>query len=196
MDLTILPMVKSALTAGGVEIGTGLNGYLQDLITQYSATVQLELNRKTEQTERTELYDHAAGQRYTYLYAYPVLADPVVEVRTSLDGTFTDDPVSDISIDYLEGRIWWRGALPPAGMGTVQVKYAGGMAPNTDAFISAYPDIALAIDQQITYFYQRKDSLGSTSVSIEGGSIAFQSAVEWIPALKAMIDKHKRILYV
>lgn len=194
MDLTTLARVKALASAGGVALGDELDGPITRLITQYSVAAAKVMNRHTESTARTEQFDVSRAQRVFSLPGYP---GSVTTVKHATDRDFTNVTAIDSDNYYFEsatGLLHIDGwPLYPAP-GALQVVYTGGMGASAAAFIVAYPDIAHAVEEQIVHFLQRKDSMGSTSVSFEGGSMSHAGAVQWLPHVLEKLHTETRMV--
>lgn len=192
MDLTTQARVKALMQLGGVKLGGELDSGIALLITSYSASVEKHLNRWTEKAARTETFDLDPYATRLWLPAFPVDTGEDFMVEHDDDELTEDD---DYKLDATRGVLTLDRRFTP-GAQIISVTYTAGMAEDTDAFVAAYPDVAQALDEQIVHFLQRRDSMGSTSVSIEGGSIAFQGAVDWLPHVKNKLEPHARRVYV
>jgi hypothetical protein len=108
------------------------------------------------------------------------------------------------SSDYLspvygdEGMLTMRYALrvcdgyPDTMPNILKVVYTGGMASSTANFITAYPDIAGAVDQQVAYLYHQRNNLGTSSVSGDAGSVS-AGADSWLPSVLDTLRRYRRL---
>jgi hypothetical protein len=77
-----------------------------------------------------------------------------------------------------------------------RVTFAGGYVlpgntPGTGQ--TALPaELEQAAIEQCAYWYQRRDQLGLTSVSGEGGSISNFTALDLLPGVRAVLNKYER----
>ena len=193
MDLTTTARVKALAGAGGVSLGADLDAVIATLIAKYSAAAEKVMNRHVEATARTEQYDVDPGQRVFVIKGYP---GTITTLKHATDRSFS-------GVDAIDSdNYYWQSAsgiltvddwpLTP-GAGVLQVVYTAGMGATQGAFATAYPDVASAIDEQIVHFLQRKDSMGSTSVSFEGGSASHAGAVSWLPHVLEVLATETRM---
>lgn len=192
MDLTTVARVKNLLEISSAQHDT----LLLALVKSVSQEVELFLNREIEEKARTEQYDVEINQRLWLLRAYPVKNGEVFEITENLDRDFSGDPIDPTNF-YINER---RGALKvertffiPRGPGVLEIVYTGGMADNTANFIVKFPAIAQATDHQVAFLFKRKDTLGISSFSSEGGSISMEIPVELIPMVKSVLNRFRRV---
>lgn len=201
MDLTTAARVSTAVLG----TATGPAPFLLQvgqLITQVSAAVEAYLDRyATSGVSRTEYLTASKGQRVFRLRAFPVAS--VTSVSFDTEAAFGAETVVDTT-DYYSpvqseaGLLRFKYApLIGDGLGDdvpcLKVVYTGGMAANAGAFVTAYPDIAGAVDQQVAYFYHTRNELGRASVSGDSGSSS-PGADSWLPSVVAVLDKYRRLL--
>jgi hypothetical protein len=161
--------------------------FLSQIITGVSKSVEKELRRHAEAVERTVQIDVNRHSTSISLKGYPITSvstiqnDPsrVYPVGTSVDPVlyYVDLEAGIISFDF---ELLW-------GPGAAKVTYTGGMAAGADeatrraAFIAAYPDLVMAIDQQIYYLWSRRDNPGviNKNPSDFGGGASYLVSEEW-----------------
>lgn len=169
------------------------------VLASVSAAVETYLNRYTEATSRTEYLDVDPYQRVFRLRASPVSAvSSVYFDEEQAFGSETALVASDYYLPTLDatGRLVMRFALNSGAdpiPRAVKVTYTGGMAASASAFVTAYPDIAGAVDVQTSHEWQRRNALGVTSVSYPDGTTASLSFDRWIPSVKQVLDYHRRV---
>jgi hypothetical protein len=157
------------------------SGILELLIDGISAQVEKELRRHVLIQERTVQADVDAHSAHVALKAYPITAVASVKNDPSRDfgsGTLVDTDL--YFVDEESGEILFDFELSH-GPGALQVVYTGGMAVDTDAFILAFADIVIAIDQQVAYEFGRKGNPGvlSQNPSDFGGGSSYFVSPEW-----------------
>lgn len=192
MDLTTSARVKALAAAGGVALGSTLDATITTLIAKYSAAAEDVMDRHVESTARTEQYDVDRGQQRFYLKGYP---GTITTLKHATDRSFSGVSAIDSTNYYFDtatGLLTLDGWYVSPGPGVLQVVYTAGMAADTAAFIVAFPEIASALDEQIVHILQRKDSMGSTAVSFEGGSISHAGAATWLPHTLEVLAKRTR----
>lgn len=191
MDLTTLARVK----AWGGFTTTQHDALMSSLITAVSAEAEKFLNRHVEQLARTEQFDVKRGIQHIFLPGFPVLAAPALQVRNNQSRDFTGAAIAvtnNYFLDLRRGIIKFDRYELVTGPGVVQVIYTGGMATSVAAFIAAYPNLANAVDMQISFMVRRRDSFGTVSFNAEGGSISLEAPLEWInPARTALNDERR-----
>ena len=190
MDLSTLARVRTRL--GFEASDTSDDTLLQVFLSRVSESAAKFLNRKTLSESTTEQLDIGAGQRTFHLKAYPIAsvttikaaADRDFSSATSLATTdfYTNDDAGMLHIDYQLS----------AGRGALQVVYVGGMAANAAAFVTAFPDIADAIDEQTAFYYQRREAVGVRSENLGGGSYSVSTLAGWLPSVLSVLEGHQR----
>lgn len=200
MDLTTTTRVANLVNAGGTAPAS-FNTTVAILIATVSSAVEKYLDRGISIAGRTEYFDTTNDQRVFALKAYPV---------TSVEGVWFDEEQewgADTELDSSEYR---SPVYDPRGLLTLsvpqkiyispgvdvayrsmKVTYTGGMASNTAAFISAFPDIAGAVDHQVAYLWHRRNELGLASVSGDAGSVSI-GADSWLPWVKVVLEQYRR----
>jgi hypothetical protein len=201
IDLTTRDRVKTFLSSGGTPPGDDLDGLIDNLIRFYSIRFEEELRRATEGAEYTEHLNVDEGQCVFTLAAYPVYE--VVSVRLDLDRVWGEETEIDPLLYYISetrGLLEFdRGYVPPKGRGVLQVVYVGGMSDpsGTDpvsSFIDIYPDLAMAVDMQVAECVRRRDRMGATNTSFEGGGSTYEKALSLLPEVERTIAVHRRVL--
>lgn len=192
LDVTTLARVKVFLRkTDGID-----DALLQALITGYSEMFEDLLGKPLKREAKTEQYDVIHGQKIVFLRAQPVLASPTPEFR--------NDTVRDFTVDAIDAeRYYLNLALAYVefdvdelfkGPGVFEAKYTGGMAVDTATFITSFPKIALACDQQAAFIFQRKDELGLTGFSAEGGSISQLLPTDLLPGVEKILRLERRMV--
>lgn len=193
MDLTTKERVKVHGEAGGQKWGTSSDDQLDAIIAGYSADFERMLDRIVLAAAQTETFDVDRGQRVFSLKAYPVTA--VTSIINDTERLFTGDALAttEYSLNLATGLLQVDQAYLLPGPGVLQVIYTGGMALTTAAFITAFPALAFAMDLQVLHHYQRRNSLGATSLSAGQGNVSFQGPLKLLPTVLATIKAHRRI---
>lgn len=198
MDLTTAARVKAHLELT-TSVGDTLIG---QLIPAVSSAVERYLGFSraggAQKADRTETYDVYEGDRVIWLRSFPVdLADDFA-VKNAIDRDFAAAEVLDeelYSVDATLGRIVFDrwGLLP--GPNVLQVVYNAGLGAAAANVVTDYPDVATAVDMQVAFLYKRKDTLGMSSFSAEGGSVSFLNPDGLIPQVKMLLDPLRREIY-
>lgn len=116
------------------------------------------------------------------LSAWPV--DEIVDVRWDDTGAFGPDTILDPSTYYLATesslRVRSRGGVWRAGDNAdcLRVTYTGGLARNTGG---VPPALRIASVQQVVSWWQGRDRLGISSLSVAGASITVYSQQPLLP---------------
>lgn len=161
--------------------------FLAQIIAGVSKSVEKELRRHAEAVERTVQIDVNRHSRSISLKGYPITSVSLVQNDSSRafgSGTNVDSTL--YYVDLLAGIISFDFELL-WGPGAAKVTYTGGMAAGADeetrraAFIAAYPDLVMAIDQQIYYLWSRRDNPGviSKNPSDFGGGATYLVSEDW-----------------
>lgn len=194
MDLTTVARVKTFLSI----TTSGTDALLGMLVTATSRTVENYLNRHAEKAARTEQYDLIPGQQVIFLKGYPVAASPAAVLKNDTDRGFgsgiTAIDTGDYYVDLTQGVIMVDQVGLTSGAGVLQVVYTGGLASSASGVVSAFPEIALATDIQAAWLFKRKEVLGTSGVSGDGGSISFDAMTALIANAKEMLRPYRRIL--
>lgn len=193
MDLTTATRVKTYLEGAD----TSKDAVLAQIITGVSARIERYMNRHAEAAERTEYYDLDYGQRRLFLKGYPVTEidsiynDPVDQAF----GSTTLIAATDYVLNSVDGEIAFHLTRPLRGPMALKVTYTGGMGANAAAFITAFPEIALAAEWQVVHEFHNRNAPGASSVSIGGASVALVSGLDLLPIVKQALDGHRRMAH-
>lgn len=136
---------------------------LGNMIAGISVDVEKALRRHILVVARTVQVDIDRHDTSIFLKGYPNVV--VTSIKNDSSRAFGSGTVVDPALYYVDSEngivsfdfelLWGPGAL--------EIEYTGGMAADVDAFIAAFEDITLAIDQQVYYEFQRKDNPGLTN---------------------------------
>lgn len=195
MDLTTTARVASRVKPGQTTLGTNDDLLVAQMITDVSGQVERYLDRYTLATSRTEYLDVAADQTAWRLKAYPVTAvssiiydaDQAFDAADEMDADDYDDPTLETT-----GILTIPGGAGPTARKALKVTYTGGMAASTAAFISAYPDIAMAVEMQVVWHYLRRLGIGTAGRSGDKGSDTLVAGTPFIPEVKTTLDMYRR----
>ncbi|HOT73740.1 MAG TPA: hypothetical protein PLX18_11365 [Anaerohalosphaeraceae bacterium] len=149
----------------------------------------------------TEVY--TGGTPYLRLRAFPV-AD-LQEIRIAADGDFDSaEPLGASEYRLLQfGRsgIVYRVDLPwPAEPpDSIQVVYRGGFVPAgespADPAETPMPaDLQESAVEQVVFLFKRRDDIGLSGVSFQGGSFSKFEQVDLLPQVKRIWDLYQRIV--
>lgn len=192
--LTTLTRVKNILLLGGGD--TQWNTLLQQFIDAVSRDGQILMDRHVKQEAMVEQQDVEPGQCIFYVTAYPILASPALELRNDSARDFPTSSIidpTDYFLDKERGIVKVDGKYLAWGPGAAKLTYTGGMSDTDVNFAAAFPHIANAVDLQVAYLFKRREQMGITGYSIEGGSVSL-SPIDWLPAVKATLLSERRMV--
>ncbi len=192
MDLTTLTRVKALLE----QPEDDWDGLITELIGAVSQRCASYCNRDFENKSRTEYHD--GGGQYLYLKGLPV---------ASIDSIYGSDtwewdagnliPASDYQL-LSAGMVAYRYGAWPYGLQALKVTYTGGY----DAFFEGDgsppegynpppDDLEMAARTQAAYDFRRRKDIGLESVSFPDGSIQKVNSGEFLPSVKAVLDRYR-----
>lgn len=191
MNLTTAQRVKAILADG---VGPKEDALLDQLIVAASAMAESYMRRTAATGTYTEYFDVRALQRHVQLKAFPL---------TSITSVYNDSARSYGSETLLastgyaaqleDGRLCFDYYLTQ-GLRALKVTYVGGMAATADAFVTAYPDIAHAVEMQVVHeFRRRKDAMDGSSASLGVGSFLPVGSVTLLSYTKDILDRYARM---
>lgn len=192
MDLTVISRVKALR---GIT-DTGSDALLTQIVTAVSARAEALMGRHTLIAERTEEYELNQGEKIVILRGYPV--DSTASATFTYAGLSSDASAvtltrnTDYALDDESGM--WRALFRPtaARPGFVRGTYTGGMASGTATFITAWPDIAGAIDSQVSYEFSRRMSPGGNIEAKDSGATFTNPALDWLDGTLGVLMMHRR----
>jgi hypothetical protein len=126
----------------------------------------------------------------------PVEAVSLLELKT----TEADGWVAQTGVDYLirRGCVVSLGGALGSEKSQVRMTYSGGYVLPGDTAEAGQTELPAELEQacveQVVYWYQRRNQLGLTSVSGEGGSISSFSSLDLLPHVKAVLAKYVRVM--
>ncbi len=190
MDLSTTTRVKILL-----EITTsGQDALIGQIISSISPDAEKVMNREAEEKSRTEQINVDPGQQRVFLRAFPVKDTPVATIKNDSSRDFASAlnfAADEFYLNLRTGEVAFDRRTLIAGPGTLQVIYTGGMGTNTADFISRFPHIAQAIDIQTAFIFKRKETLGLTGFSADGGSVSLAVPNSWISAAREALLREK-----
>jgi hypothetical protein len=178
MDLTTVTRVKA--TGQGFS-GTTSDTLLTQIVAQVSAAAEKYMDRGVKYESRTEYFNVEPGQTVFRLHGFPTIATLTVYNDTAHQTTtYTQFPAStaidpsQYGIDTARGLLIFDQTPPQPGANVLKVTYTGGMstAATPADFITAFPDIASAVDLWAVYVCNQAKLPGVNSISIDGASAA------------------------
>lgn len=195
MRLTTTTNAIDLIEWDGVPIASASTSLVGRLINLYSLDAERLMNRTVTAATYTEYLDVEPRQTVFSLKAYPVTAFSSVVADASREFTSGTVATTNYSATTSNGMIRIDYHYVEHGFGALRVIYAGGMATATATFITNYPDIADAVAQQVAYHWSRRKDVGRTSVNDGRGNVAYTAPIDWLPFLKEVILRHRRVTY-
>ena len=192
IDFTNLARVKRYLNI------TDTNDDLMftQLICDWSMAAQRFMGRAVKQVEREEDF---SVQRAASVIRLPAFGSgsviPADGIKHDLDRDFTDpedvvDP-TDYAFNERTGLIKFDFQLTP-GNQVLRVKWTGGLAPDTATLFLDYPDLAGAVDQQISHIFQHKEKLGVQAAGMQDQSTTLGEAPgRWLRSVKEILARYR-----
>ena len=187
--LVQLTTVKSMLVIKSTDADS--DTVLTFLIKAVSADFQKWSGRKIDKIEYTEYFDSGENIKSLFVKAYPYDVD-AMDVFYDTTRAFASTSELTANTDYVisesnaEAGIIdinaWTSFFPQA----FKVIYTGGMAELTDPdsgaeFWNLYPDIAMAIAEQVMFEFETWSSLGKASVKLGNGQVSFHRPLKKLP---------------
>jgi hypothetical protein len=192
-DLTTQARAETAIKVGGAPMASATTGFADELIAFYSAQAEGYLGRTVTTATYTEYFDVKPYRARFSLKAYPITTISQVTNDGTRAYTTGDIDSDDYTHDPDTGVLSIDGTGLVTGVRALRVIYLGGMGTGTSTFVTSYPDIAGAIDMQVAYHFSRRSSLGRTAESMGPGSVSYQGAMDWLPHVKTVLDRHRRL---
>lgn len=193
LALTTLERVRVLLEQRGAY--TENDAVIDNLIQSVSLSIERYCNRPFLIASKTEYFDVRTDQFNYQLEAFPVSSLTSVKNSGTRDWT-VDAKVegTDFVLDTDTGILRQLTGFT-TGLDALQVVYMGGLAADTAAVLSDYPDLADACEKQITEEFRRRDGLGRTGVSVEGSSVTTQSAVRLLDTVVQRLAPYRRPVF-
>ena len=154
--------------------------------------------RKLIQTAADVTEYYAGCGQYLQLARYPVIA--LTSIKQALDYDFDSADALTAnehyrlrSTDGIIYRLYQEWYSPPE---SIQVIYRGGYCPAAQTpgtgETALPPELREAAIEQSCFLFKRKDDIGLSSVSAEGGSISKFSAMKLLPLVTDILDSYKK----
>ena len=193
MNLTTRSRVKTLDTAYQ---DVSNDAKLDAVIAGVSAKVETYLERTVLKGTYTELFNITkCTQKEFFTKAFPVT--DVTSFKELTERADTNPYVWDLKwlswSDNTLGRVSLNYNNLYKGYGSVEIVYDGGMADDTDDFVTNYPDIAFQVDIQVIFEMQRMQNLVDKVIAIGDQNITKHN-MDFLPSVKMVLDKHKRKL--
>ena len=178
---------------------TNQDTLIGELIEQVSEDIQSYCDRTF--TAGTDVLEYPlGGGPYLSLKRFPITS--VSHVRYNSDYDFTDSADDIDSDDYTvagnfgdSGLIYYKGKKWTAVEDALEVKYTGGYS-DTAGILDVPADLKKACIMQVAYLFDRRKTLGVRTASGQEGSLNFQGDYEFLPPVKGIIDRYRRLTIV
>ena len=191
MDLTTLTRLKALLE----QPEDDWDGLITELIGAVSQRCASYCNRDFASRERVEYHD--GGGQYLYLKGLPVAS------ITSIYGSDTWEweagnliPAGDYQL-LSAGMVAYRYGAWPYGPKALKVTYTGGYdafytgATPPEGYNPPPDDLEMAARSQVAYDFNRRKDVGLESVSFPDGSIQKVNSGEFLPSVKAVLNRYR-----
>jgi hypothetical protein len=134
------------------------------------------------------------------LNRYPVVS--ITSIKEALDYDFTNADVLVLNTDYRiiaggkNGIIYCPYGIWSSVEDSIEIIYRGGYCSAGqipgEGEISLPADLREAAIEEVSFIFKRKDDIGLSSVSFEGGSFGSFSSIELLPMVKAVLQRYRR----
>jgi hypothetical protein len=192
----MLAQLTTLKTRLGLEIAdTDDDTLLSNFLAHASGRFELECNRTFGRREDcTE--EFGGNESELRPSRYPIEEVSLFELKISEVTGW----VEQASVDYVlrRGCVVSLGGALGTERSQLRLTYTGGYVlpgDTADTGQTELPDdLEQACVEQVVYWFQRKDQLGLTSVSGEGGSIQNFSSLDLLPHVRAVLKRYERIV--
>jgi len=178
---------------------TNQDTLIGEMIEQVSEDIQSYCDRTF--TEGTDVLEYPiGGGKYLSLKRFPITSVSHVRYNTDFDFTDSGDDVDSdsytISGDFDDlGLIFFKGYKWHNAEGSLQVKYTGGYA-DTAGILNVPDDLKKACIIQVAYLFHRRSATGVKYAAGEDGTLNFDGEYNFLPNVRSMLDRHRRITLV
>lgn len=116
--------------------------------------------------------------------ASEVVTDGTLDGR----GTFVSQTASSITFDVTSGTFGVGNTIT----GATSTRTTVITSITTEPLIHKFSDVVLAAELQIAYMWQRRNVVGTQTLSADGASISLElPSFELLPGVKALLSRHK-----
>ena len=181
--------------------GTDNDVLINRIISGLEATFDNETMRQLllNPVDETLYWTGGGGQRII-LPRYPICS--ITSIKESLDYDFDNTDALEEDTDYRakydDGIIYRINGKWLTQEDGIEIKYRGGFVsagqtPGEDETPMAN-DLREAAIQQASFIFKRRNDIGLTAVSSQGGSINSFSAMDLLPLVRQTLDNNKRLI--
>lgn len=164
--------------------------WISMLIGGFSQMLETRTNRKLEYKAYTEYASPAPCTRFVQLLGFGKDTGTITYVREDLDGVFGNDTLidaSDYNFDPETGLLARRYTYWLPGFRSVKVSYTGGLIAADE---ETPADLKMACVMQVAFWYQRRNELGLTQRTMQGGSVSIQGSSKILPEVEDIINNY------
>jgi len=197
MDATTLADVKASLRLASTDATS--DALIGDIITQVSGLFESYLARGLQSAARNEYFNPDYFTRMVHVSSYPVAASPAPQVWNDMDRAWGSNTLIDPTLytfDPDTGAFYFDRTGLVGGYRYLKISYTGGMAADTAALKTTYPEIAYAARMQVCYEFRRRDSYATQAIALGGGNFTVDGPVKLLDKIKETLDRYKRIFQV
>jgi len=190
MDMTTKERIK---LLRGID-DTGADDQIDQVIGGVSARFEAILGRHALDTSYEETYELHRAAKVLWLRAYPISAISAVTYSSVPNDTSATALIADDEyyLDAEAGIVRLRLSTTPYDPGYIAVEYDGGMGTTTAAFITNYPEIAAACDQQVVYELNRRNTPGGQLSTRDGRTEFSKSEVNLLRGVREVLVTYSR----
>ncbi len=196
LDLTDLATVKSNLSIGG----STKDATLGLLIPYVSRRIERHCRRPDgfDSKSRVEVIERVPEIPTGKIWGYSLKVAPVASIASIIvdedhvfsgSGATTLTDGDDFTWSPKTGRVYFDGYRPPSGVRTVQITYTAGAAADTAALLADpdYADLVLAATLQVQYVFERRNSLGATSQTVNDSKTTSQPELALLKEVRELL---------
>ena len=195
VDLSTVARINAARDLSEVEVDSP-TALIESAIAEVSAAACEYLGMHTKRAARTEVYEMRQFSRTLSLDGIAV--DPSVFTLIVGDDPLdaaTNTPLTlgrDYSLNAARGTVRLL-STQPSRPAYVQVSYTGGFFTMPEELGSGHVWLTAAVETQILYRLQRRDTLGGNVSQAPGGSTQFSGAYNWLPLVRDALRSRRRV---
>jgi hypothetical protein len=196
--LCTLADVKTRL---GIEDKTDFDTIINSIIAGIDGMFDIEADWPLLMTDEdvTDCFSSEDCRSYLLLNRHPIIS--ITSIKEASDYDFEAATALVLNTDYrpanagLNGIIYRINDCWLAGEGVIEVKYRGGYCGAGEA--AAQGEYALPVElrevaiEQAELLFKRKDDIGLSAISSQGGSISKFAEVELLPWIKKLLNSSK-----
>jgi len=187
VDLTTLARVKARKEFET----TSEDALLTPMITAASQTAEKLMARHVLEAERTEIVKLKRFARVITLPGRPIVSVSSLKVgeRPDLSGASVVEVTSyDLLLEQSQIRLQWG---PNYTTPYAEVTYIGGMAADTATFVTAFPEIAEAVEVEVIHRHNLRKNPGAEVTKFGDGGVIRKEPYGIHPHLREVCQRYK-----